>query len=154
MPLYTVRLATAGVKTTSESTVKTMSESRVLWTRHITNTHLLILIMRSKSSSHYVPHNIRFCNSQNLYLVIVSDSCSLLSTMNGVRLIWNADGTTNITVIFELWTLNPRDDQDNNTETWAYLDTMFCFSDDDKDAFQCNHHRGGVFVYSMGVEYW
>jgi hypothetical protein len=99
--------------------------SRVLWTRHITNTNLLVLIMRLKSSFHCVPTNILFCNSQTLYLVIVSDNCSLLSTINGS--LPYLENWRNNKCHGNLWTLNPRDDQDDNTVTWAYLDTMFVF---------------------------
>ena len=51
--------------------------STMLWTRHIPNTNLLILIMLSKSSFHYLPSNILCCNSQNLYLAVVFDNSSL-----------------------------------------------------------------------------
>lgn len=52
------------------------------WTRHILNTNLLVLITRSKSSFRYLLNNIILCNSQNLYLVIVSNNCSLLSAIH------------------------------------------------------------------------
>ena len=52
--------------------------SRMLWIRHVLNINLLILIMQSKSSFYYLPDNILFRNSQNLYLLIVSDNRSML----------------------------------------------------------------------------
>ena len=52
--------------------------SAMLWIKHIPNINLLILIMQSKSSFYYLPNNILFRNSQNLYLLIVSENCSML----------------------------------------------------------------------------
>ena len=48
--------------------------STMLWIMHVPNTNLLILIMQSKSSFLHLPGDILFRNSQNLYLVIVSDN--------------------------------------------------------------------------------
>ena len=59
--------------------------SRKLWTRHVPNTNPLIPIMRSKSSFYYLTNSILFCNSQNLYLVIVSDDCSLLALLPAIH---------------------------------------------------------------------
>ena len=56
MPHHTVRLST------------------MLLIMHVPNTNLLVFIMQSKSSFHYLPKNILPSNLQNLYLVIVSDN--------------------------------------------------------------------------------
>ena len=56
--------------------------SMMLWIRHVSNTNLLILILLSKSSFCYLSRNILFRNSQNLYLVIVSNSCPFLPAIH------------------------------------------------------------------------